>query len=62
MAPVIAALTILGDRLRGAWEAPTALNISLLALAVVSWFVLACGLQALSNRWLSHAKRSRKHQ
>jgi uncharacterized membrane protein YdjX (TVP38/TMEM64 family) len=53
MGPIVAALTILGDRLRGAWEAPTALNIFLLALAVVCWFLLACGLQSLSNRWLS---------
>lgn len=60
MGPVIAALTILGDRLRGAWEAPTVLNISLLGLAIVSWFVLAWGLQSLSNRWLSVRRLSRK--
>jgi uncharacterized membrane protein YdjX (TVP38/TMEM64 family) len=53
MGPIIAALTILGDRLRDAWVAPTSLNISLLGLAVVAWFVLAWALQALSNRWLS---------
>jgi len=56
MAPLIAALTILGDRLRGAWERPTVLNISLLVLAIFSWCILACGLQALSNRWLARAR------
>ena len=59
MGPVIAALTILGDRLRGAWESPTPLNISLLGLAILAWFVLALGLQSLSNRWLS---KRREHE
>lgn len=58
MAPIIAALTILGDRLRGAWESPTALNFLLLGVALVSWFLLALGLQALSNRWLSARRAS----
>jgi uncharacterized membrane protein YdjX (TVP38/TMEM64 family) len=62
MAPVIAALTILGDRLRGAWEAPTIMNISLLVLVVVCWFLLAYALQALSNRWLSHARRMERRR
>lgn len=53
MGPIIAALTVLGDRLRGAWEAPTSLNVLLLGLAIVGWFLLALSLQALSNRWLS---------
>lgn len=53
MAPVIAALTILGDRLRDAWEAPSAMNIGLLLLAIVFWFMLALILQSLSNRWIS---------
>ena len=53
MGPVIAALTILGDRLRGAWESPTALNIVLLIVAIASWFILALSLQALSNRWMA---------
>jgi uncharacterized membrane protein YdjX (TVP38/TMEM64 family) len=53
MGPVIAALTILGDRLRGAWEAPTALNLMLLVVAIVAWFLLALSLQSLSNRWLA---------
>ncbi|MGD8341101.1 MAG: VTT domain-containing protein [Gammaproteobacteria bacterium] len=52
MGPIIAALTILGDRLRGAWESPTALNFILLVVAVVAWFLLALSLQMLSNRWL----------
>lgn len=50
MGPVIAALTILGDRLRDAWEDPNAANIALLLLAILLWFVLALGLQTLSNR------------
>lgn len=53
MGPIIAALTLLGDRLRGAWEAPTSLNVALLGLAIVGWFLLAWSLQVLSNRWLS---------
>jgi phospholipase D1/2 len=51
MAPTIGALTVLGDRLRGAWEAPTALNIIVLCLAIVLWIVIAMSLQYLSNRW-----------
>lgn len=50
MAPGIAAVTILGDRIRGVWEQPTALNLSLLALALALWAGIALGLQALSNR------------
>lgn len=57
MGPIIAALTILGDRLRGAWEDPTLTNIALLLLAILLWFVLALGLQMLSNR-LAAAKYS----
>ena len=56
MGPIIAALTILGDRLRGAWESPTVLNIVLLGVAIVSWFLLALSLQSLSNRWLKARK------
>jgi uncharacterized membrane protein YdjX (TVP38/TMEM64 family) len=50
MGPTIVALTILGDRLRGAWEDPTLANMSLLVLAILVWFALAWALQALSNR------------
>lgn len=50
MGPIIAALTILGDRLRGVLEAPTSLNIILLGLAIVLWFVIGLSLQLLSNR------------
>ena len=53
LGPVIAALTILGDRLRGAWESPTLMNILLLCIAIASWFLLALSLQALSNRWMA---------
>lgn len=56
MGPIIAALTILGDRLRGAWEAPTPANMVLLGLAILLWFVLAWGLQWVSNR-LAAARR-----
>lgn len=51
MAPGTAALTILGDRLRGVFESPSWLNISLLVMAVAAWIGLALGMQALSNRW-----------
>lgn len=50
MGPMIAALTLLGDRLRGAWIEPDALNVVLLCLAVVLWLVVGCCLQAASNR------------
>jgi len=53
MGPIIAALTILGDRLRGALEVPTFTNIILLCFAILLWFVLAFSLQSLSNRWIS---------
>jgi phospholipase D1/2 len=53
LGPTIAALTILGDRLRGAWDDPTASSIVLLALAIALWFAVAVGLQALSNRYAS---------
>jgi phospholipase D1/2 len=50
MGPVIAALTLLGDRLRAVWEVPTMLNVSLLAAAILIWFAIAVTLQSLSNR------------
>jgi phospholipase D1/2 len=50
MAPGMAALTILGDRLRGVFESPSWLNVGLLVLAVIVWIGIALGLQALSNR------------
>jgi uncharacterized membrane protein YdjX (TVP38/TMEM64 family) len=53
MGPVIAALTILGDRLRDAWEAPTAWNMASLGLAIVAWFAIGFSLQSLSNRLVS---------
>ena len=51
MGPTIAALTVLGDRLRDAWQAPNMFNISMLCIAVFAWFILALSLQSLSNRW-----------
>jgi uncharacterized membrane protein YdjX (TVP38/TMEM64 family) len=53
MGPMIAALTILGDRLRGALENPTLSNLLLLSLAFIVWFVIGLGLQILSNRLVS---------
>lgn len=50
MGPGIAAVTVLGDRIRGVWEEPSALNVSLLGLALALWAGIALGLQALSNR------------
>jgi len=64
MAPTILALTILGDRLRGAWDSPTLANVVLLLLAIALWFAVALGLQALSNRWVSSraTRGRRRHQ
>jgi phospholipase D1/2 len=53
MGPMIAALTVLGDRLRDAWQAPTATNAALLAFAILVWIVIAMSLQFLSNRLAS---------
>jgi uncharacterized membrane protein YdjX (TVP38/TMEM64 family) len=53
MGPTILALTILGDRLRGAWDSPTLQNVGLLLLAIAVWFAVALGLQAISNRWVA---------
>jgi uncharacterized membrane protein YdjX (TVP38/TMEM64 family) len=53
MGPTLLALTILGDRLRGAWDAPTLENVALLLLAIALWFAVALGLQAVSNRWVA---------
>jgi phosphatidylserine/phosphatidylglycerophosphate/cardiolipin synthase-like enzyme/uncharacterized membrane protein YdjX (TVP38/TMEM64 family) len=50
MAPGIAALTLLGDRLRGVWQDPGWLNIGLLAGAIAVWIGVAVGLQLVSNR------------
>ena len=56
MAPIIAALTILGDRLRLAWEARTVQSLTVFVLAIVLWLAVAFGLQSLSNR-LSSARQ-----
>lgn len=53
MGPVIVALTILGDRLRDAWETPTPANMALLGLAILLWFAIGFGLQTISNRLVS---------
>ena len=50
MGPGIAALTILGDRLRGVLQTFSRANVGLLLLAIVLWIGVALGLQAISNR------------
>jgi phospholipase D1/2 len=50
MGPMVAALTVLGDRLRGAWVAPTIENLVLLIFAVAIWILIGVGLQVMSNR------------
>jgi uncharacterized membrane protein YdjX (TVP38/TMEM64 family) len=50
MGPAIAALTLLGNRLRDLWQQPSAANVALLGLAVSAWIALALLLQWLSNR------------
>jgi len=50
MAPGIAALTILGDRLRGALQSFSWGNFGWLLLAIALWIGIALGLQVLSNR------------
>ena len=50
MGPGVAAVTLLGDRLKGVLESPTFANVGLLTLAIVGWIGLALGLQAVSNR------------
>lgn len=57
MGPGIGVVTLLGDRLRELWEAPSASNLALVAVAVVLWLGVAIGLQALSNR-LADADRA----
>jgi len=54
MGPMVAALTVLGDRLRGAWVAPTTENLVLLTLAVAIWILIGVGLQVMSNRLAAH--------
>jgi uncharacterized membrane protein YdjX (TVP38/TMEM64 family) len=50
MLPGIAALTLLGDRLRGVFQNPGWTNVGLLLLAIAIWIGIALGLQVLSNR------------
>jgi len=50
MAPGIAVLTLMGDRLRVLWSDPTAGNVLLLIGAVVAWIVVALSLQAVANK------------
>lgn len=50
MGPGIGVVTLLGDRLRELWEAPTASNFAWLGIAVALWIGVALGLQVLSNR------------
>lgn len=48
--PIIAVLTIVGDRLRQVWQEPAPGNYIALALAALAWLGLALGLQTLANR------------
>lgn len=50
MLPGIAALTILGDRMRGVIANPGWVNVGLLVVAFALWIGVALGLQSLSNR------------
>jgi uncharacterized membrane protein YdjX (TVP38/TMEM64 family) len=50
MAPGIAMLSIMGDRVRAIWADPTPTNVGLLAAAIVAWVTIALGLQKLANR------------
>ena len=53
MGPIIVALTLLGDRLRTAWEAPTVSNVGLVVLVTLLWIAIAVSLQSFSNRRFS---------
>ena len=50
MAPGIAVMTALGDRLREILRDPSAANIGLLVLVVAVWIALSLGLQAALSR------------
>jgi uncharacterized membrane protein YdjX (TVP38/TMEM64 family) len=50
MAPGIAVMTALGDRLRHILQNPSAANIALLALVVAVWIALSVALQAALSR------------
>ncbi len=50
MAPGIAMLSIMGDRVRAIWTDPTPGNLGLLAAAIVAWVTIAFALQKLANR------------
>ena len=50
LAPGIAVLTLMGDRLRVLWSNPNAENILLLAGAVLAWIAVAFSLQLAANR------------
>lgn len=56
MAPGIAVMTVLGDRLRHLWESPTTANTAWFALAVVVWV----GLSYLLHGLVSRLKRRRE--
>ena len=47
MAPNLVVITMLGDRLRGVWEEPSALNITLFAVAVLAWLALSLALERI---------------
>lgn len=50
MTPGIALITLMGDRLREAWQHPSPPNIALLVLAIVAWIAIAIGLQFAARK------------
>ncbi|NNG05043.1 MAG: phospholipase [Inquilinus sp.] len=50
MAPGMAVMTALGDRLREVWRNPTSGQLVLLSVAVAAWLLVSIGLQALASR------------
>jgi phospholipase D1/2 len=54
MAPGIAMLSLMGDRVRAIWANPTPGNLGWLLTAIVAWVAVAILLQRLANRFKSH--------
>jgi phosphatidylserine/phosphatidylglycerophosphate/cardiolipin synthase-like enzyme/uncharacterized membrane protein YdjX (TVP38/TMEM64 family) len=54
MTPGIALITLMGDRLREAWQDPSPANVALLALAILGWISIAIGLQFAARKFRKH--------